>query len=68
MPRNDINLTPKDLEKWKELRTLYNISEAEEYLVFQLLLLVKMLGLSRKLSIKILNFASVAMEAIGTED
>jgi hypothetical protein len=30
--------------------------------------LVKMLGLSRKLSIKILNFASVAMEEISTED
>ena len=51
----------------KELKVLYGISEAEESCMMQMLFMIKMLGYSPELTIKLLKALTAMMEIIQDE-
>lgn len=51
-------------ERVKEIKELYDISEAEEILLLQMIMMIKMLGFSSKLSVKLLRTSTAIMEMI----
>ena len=67
--RKDIGIEMSlDTQKAKDIFNAYNITEAEEHLIFQMIALVQLLGFSKKLTVKIMQASSALIEAFMKED
>lgn len=60
--------TKEDYQKAKEIYDLYNITEAETHLLLQLVVMIQMMGFSRKLTVKLMQAATAMIDMIHDED